>query len=76
MSSAVMNYKSVKYFSPSARGDCSLAWQRGWAQIGTQSGDSWENVLSEEGGESVGMEGGEGWKVGKMEVGMDGRTEG
>lgn len=36
MSSALMNYKSVKYFSPAARGDCSLTWQRGRVQAGTR----------------------------------------
>lgn len=36
MSSALMNYKSVKYFSPAARGDCSLTWQWGWVQAGTR----------------------------------------
>lgn len=74
-----MNYKSVRYFSPLARGDCSLTWQWGWAQIGTQSGDSQENALSGGVWESVGMEGwkdgrGNGWRGGWMEGQKDERT--
>lgn len=35
VSSALMNYKPVTYFFPSACGNCSLTWQRDWVRTGT-----------------------------------------